>query len=174
MQSKAASVEQYLDELPEDRRAALQAVREVIRKNLDAKYEEGMQYGMIGYYVPKSVYPAGYHADPKQPLPFASLAAQKGHMALYMMALYCGSDGENDTPQTAWFKEAWKKSGKKLDMGNACIRFKKLEDLALDVLGQAVKRMPAKEYIARYEASIGAKKKPARKSPAKKPAAAPA
>ncbi|HZK81831.1 MAG TPA: DUF1801 domain-containing protein, partial [Humisphaera sp.] len=90
MKSNAATVEQYLAELPEDRRAAIGAVRDVILKNLDADYEEGMQYGMIGYYVPHRIFPAGYHCDPKQPLPFAALGSQKNHMAIYLMSVYCG------------------------------------------------------------------------------------
>ena len=101
MTSKATTVEQYLSELPEDRRRALEAVRRVILKNLDKDYEEGMQYGMIGYYVPHRVHPAGYHCDPKQPLPFANLGSQKNHMALYLMCIY----GESDLSR--WFREAW-------------------------------------------------------------------
>ncbi|MCC6130446.1 MAG: DUF1801 domain-containing protein, partial [Acidobacteria bacterium] len=128
MQSKAPTVDEYLASLPEDRRAALAAVRDVIRKNLDPSYEEGMQYGMIGYYVPHSVYPAGYHCDPKQPLPFAGLASQKGHMSLYLMCVY------GDSEQEKWFREEWAKTGKKLDMGKSCVRFKKVEDLALGVI----------------------------------------
>lgn len=145
MQSKAASVEEYLASLPEDRRAAVEAVRAVVRKNLDPKIEEGMSYGMIGWYVPHSVYPAGYHCDPKQPLPFGGLASQKAHMSLYLMALYLPGDLAD------WFRQEWAKSGKKLDMGKSCIRFKKVEDLALDVIGKAVKRVTAKKYIAVYE-----------------------
>ena len=132
MQSKATTVEQYLSELPEDRRKAIEAVRQVVLKNLDKDYEEGIQYGMIGYFVPHRVYPAGYHCDPKQPLPFASLASQKNHMALYLMCVY----GESD--HSKWFQQAWAKSGKKLDMGKSCIRFKKVDDLALDVIGEAI------------------------------------
>jgi hypothetical protein len=147
MQSKAATVEQYLAALPSDRRAAIQAVRTVILKNLDVSYEEGMQYGMIGYYVPHSVYPAGYHCDPKQPLPFAALASQKNYMSLYLMCLYVGAEQFN------WFQEAWAKTGKKLDMGKSCIRFKRLEDLPLDVIGKLIKRVSAKKHIAQYEAA---------------------
>jgi hypothetical protein len=146
MQSKATTVSAYLAGLPEDRRTALEAVRRVIHKNLDKDYAEGMQYGMIGFYVPHSVYPPGYHCDPKQPLPFAGLASQKNYMALYLGCMY------GDTRDAAWFREAWAKTGKKLDMGKACIRFKKLEDLPLEVIGQAIKRVPAKKYIADYEA----------------------
>lgn len=149
MQSKAATVAEYLASLPEDRRSALQAVRRVFLDNLDKQYAEGMSYGMIGYAVPHSVYPPGYHCNPKQPLPFAGLASQKGHMSLYLMCLY------GDATHEAWFRAEWAKTGKKLDMGKACIRFKKVEDLALDVLAEAIRRVPVKAYIARYEQMLG-------------------
>jgi hypothetical protein len=145
MQSQAKTVEQYLAELPADRRAAIQAVREVIRENLDKDIEEGVQYGMIGYYIPHRVFPAGYHCDPKQPLPFACLASQKNHMSLYLMSIYGAGVEEK------WFRQQWAKTGKKLDMGKSCIRFKKLDDLALDVLGEAIRRVSAKSYIEHYE-----------------------
>jgi len=148
MQSKAATVKDYLAELPADRRAAIQAVRQVLLKNLDKLYEEGMQYGMIGYYVPHRVYPPGYHCDPKQPLPFAALASQKNYMSLYLMCVY--GEGEHKK----WFQGAWAKTGKKLDMGKACIRFKKLEDLPLEVIAEAVRRTPAKKFIECYESCI--------------------
>jgi hypothetical protein len=151
MQSKAATVQEYLSSLPADRRAAIERVRNVILENLDKDYEEGMSYGMIGYYVPHRIFPAGYHTDPKQGLPFAALASQKNFMAVYLMGLYSGSpDARDETPLGRWFNEAWTKSGKKLDKGKACIRFKKLDDLALDVLGEAIRRMPAKAYIEHY------------------------
>jgi hypothetical protein len=145
---KPASVQDYLAALPEDRRKALQAVRKVIRANLDSKYEEGIQYGMIGYYVPHSVYPDGYHCDPRQPLPFASIASQKHHMAVYMYCIYGSPEAEKR------FRQAWTKSGKKLDMGKSCVRFRKLEDVALDAIGDAIKAMPAREFIAMYESNI--------------------
>ena len=129
MQSKATTVKDYLASLPEDRRAAISAVRDVIRRNLGPGYEEGMQYGMIGYYVPHKVYPAGYHCDPRQPLPFAGLASQKQHMSMYLMGVYCGCVDGKDSDRARWFREAWVKAGKKLDMGKACVRFKKLEDV---------------------------------------------
>jgi len=152
MQSKATTVDDYLRALPDDRRAAVSAVRDVILKNLDSNYEEGMQYGMIGYYVPHRVYPSGYHCDPKQPLPFASLASQKNYMSLYLMSVYCGCVDDNPANKHAtWFREAWVKTGKKLDMGKACIRFKKLEDLPLDVIGEAIRRVPAATYIQFFE-----------------------
>ena len=173
MPSKATTVAEYLASLPEDRRRALSAVRDVILENLDEGYEEGIQYGMISYYVPHKVFPAGYHCDPKQPLPYASLASQKSHMAVYLMCNYGEPRNEK------WFREAWAKTGKKLDMGKSCVRFKKLEDVALEVIGEAIRRSPAKEYIAHYESVIRPpeKKKPsaAKKKPAaakKKPSAA--
>jgi hypothetical protein len=125
-----------------------------------------MQYGMIGYYVPHSVFPAGYHCDPRQPLPFASIASQKSHMALYLMCVYGNEENEK------WLRDEWAKSGKKLDMGKSCIRFKKLSDLPLDVIGKLFKRVPAKKYIEQYEAARdsrgSAKKAAATKEPAPK------
>ena len=143
-----ATAQEYLGALPEDRRVALTAVRGVILDNLDAGYREGVKYGMIVYCVPHTVYPPGYHCDPKQPLPFASFASQKNHMALYLMSLY-GNAGEEK-----WFRAAWAKTGKRLDMGRACIRFRRLEDLPLEVIGAAIARVPAKKYIEHYEAAI--------------------
>jgi hypothetical protein len=161
MQSKATTVDQYLAELPDDRRAALAAVREVILENLDKDYEEGMQYGMIGYYVPHRVHPAGYHCDPRQPLPFAALASQKNYMSLYLMCVY----GESE--HSKWFQKAWAETGKKLDMGKACVRFKRLEDLPLEVIGEAIRRVPAKKYVAFCEAVVASMKKRTAKGPVK-------
>ena len=148
MQSKAKTVNEYLSGLPDDRCEANQAVRAVILKNLSKGYEEGMQYGAIAYFVPHSVYPAGYHCDPKQPLPFAGLASQKNYISLSLMCVYC------DPEHAAWFRRAWEKTGKKLDMGKACVRFKKIEDVPLSVIGQAIKRVPAKKFIEDYEETV--------------------
>lgn len=173
MQSKARTVRDYLAELPPDRRRAIEAVRAVIRKNLDKGFEEGMSYGMIGYFVPHSIYPAGYHCNPKQPLPFAGLASQKGHMSVYLMCLYGSPD------QEAAFRADWAKTGKKLDMGKSCIRFRTLDDLALDVLGRAIRRVTVKKYVSAYEALLagagrgrpaGASKPAAKKAPASRAA----
>jgi hypothetical protein len=150
MQSKAATVEQYLSELPEERRAAIEAVRQVILKNLDKDFEEGIQYGMIGYYVPHRVYPAGYHCDPKQPLPFAGLGSQKNYMSLYLMCVY------GQASQREWFEQAWAKAGKKLNMGKSCVRFKRLDELALDVIAEAIRRVSAKRYIEICESALKA------------------
>jgi Domain of unknown function (DU1801) len=159
MTSKAKTVKEYLASLPDDRRAALEAVRRVMLDNTDKGYEEGMQYGMIGYYVPHRIYPPGYHCDPKQPLPFAGMASQKNHMSIHLMCIY-GNSSHLD-----WFRQAWARTGKKLDMGKACIRFKKLDDLALDVIGEAVKRMPVKKWIEFYESAL---KAPRPKRPGKR------
>lgn len=160
MHSAAETVDAYLAALPDDRRALVDAVRKVILDNLDPAYVEIMQYGMIGYAVPHSLFPAGYHGDPKQPLPFAALASQKNYVSLYLMGLYCGSDGQGENDDTAWFRQAWADSGKKkLDMGKACIRFKKLDDIALDVIAEAIRRVPAQRYIERYRQVQGAGKR---------------
>ena len=146
MQSKAATVAEYLLSLPTDRRDAVLAVREVFQKHLDQDIEEGMTYGMIGYYVPHRVFAPGYHCDPKMPLPYAGLASQKNYLSLYLMGLY--ADGEDAL--SVWFRQAWAKTGKKLDMGKCCIRWKKVEDLALDVIAEALQRMPTQRYIEIY------------------------
>ena len=119
MQSAVATVEAYLAELPEDRREVIEAIRKVILKKLPKGYEEGMLCGMIGYYVPHSIYPDGYQCTPTDPLPFANLASQKNHMSFYGMGIYF------DEEQAKWFVEEWKKTGKKLNMGKSCVRFKK-------------------------------------------------
>ena len=149
MKSKATNVKDYLASLPEDRRAGIEAVRKVILKNLDKDYEEGMMWGMIGYAVPHRVWPLGYHCDPSKPLMMAALASQKNNMTVYLMPVY------SEKTERAWFQLAWAKSvkggtGKKLHMGGCCIHFKKLEDAALDVIGEAVRRTPAKAYVANY------------------------
>jgi hypothetical protein len=153
MTSKAKTVEEYLQALPDDRRTAISAVREVILANLPKGFEERMNYGMIGYVVPPSLYPAGYLCDPKQPLPFACLGSQKNHMAIYLMNVY------GDPAMETWFRKAWQASGKNLDMGKSCVRFKKLEDVPLDVIGQVIARTPVKNYIARLDQVLAARPK---------------
>lgn len=145
MISKAKTVSEYLASLPADRRGAIEAVRKVILANLDKDFEEGMSYGAIGYYVPHRVYAAGYHCDPKLPLPFAGLGSQKNYMTLGMMCHYYTSSEDK------WFRAAWLKTGRKLDMGKCCVRFKRLEDVALDVVGEAIRRMSAKQFVEQYE-----------------------
>lgn len=153
MTSTATTVDEYIASLPEDRREAISTVRKTILKHLPNGYQETMQYGMIGYSVPHSIYPAGYHCDPKQPLPFAGLASQKNHMSLYLGCVYV------DTETAEWFHKAYAASGKKLDMGKSCVRFKKLEDLPLDVVGNAIARVPVEKLIAMYELVVKRPKK---------------
>ena len=144
MKSKATTVQAYLASLPADRRAGIEAVRAVIRRNLDKQYEECMLYGMIGYAVPHRVFPHGYHCDPSKPLMMAALASQKNCLTVYLMSVY-GKEVER-----AWFRKAWAKTGKKLDMGGCCVRFKTAEHAALDVIGEAIRRTPAKAYVDGY------------------------
>jgi hypothetical protein len=155
MKSTAESVNEYLNSLPPDRREALSAVREVILANLPKGYEECMSYGMIGYVVPHSLYPKGYHCNPKLPLGFANLGSQKNYMVLHLMTVY----GDSATEQ--WFRKAWEATGRKLDMGKACVRFKRLEDVPLEVVGQVIARTPVKTYIARVETMLSSR--PARR-----------
>lgn len=144
MKSTARTVEDYLASLPEDRRAAIEAVREVILANLDKDYEESMLWGMIGYAVPHRVFPSGYHCDPSKPLMMAALASQNNNLTIYLMSVYSGK------AEREWFQKAWAGTGKKLNMGGCCIRFKRLEDAALDVIGEAIRRTPAKPYVENY------------------------
>jgi hypothetical protein len=149
---KASTIEEYLESLPDDRRQAISAVREVINANLAPGFKEGMQYNMVGYYVPHTLYPAGYHCDKKQPLPFMGLGNQKGHMSLYMMFLYL------DSPEDQAFREAYIATGKKLDMGASCVRFKKLEDLPLDVVAETIKVWTVEKYVDLYESMLAKSK----------------
>ena len=143
----ASTVAQYLAALPADRRVALSAVRKAINENLPDGYEEGMQFGMIGWYVPLSVYPAGYGENPKVPLSFVALASRKSGMVLHFLCFY------GHPTLSTWFTSEYQKSGKKLDMGKGCVRFKSLEDLALDVVGRTVARVSAEEHMANYQAA---------------------
>ena len=145
MSAQPQTVDDYLSVLPEERREVLQAVRQTILENLPQGYEEGIQYGMIGYYVPHDIYPAGYHADPRQPLPFAGLASQKNHMAIYLMSVYANPELER------WFRAAWTNTGKTLDMGKSCVRFKKLAAVPLDVIAEVVRRVSVSDFIDQCE-----------------------
>ncbi len=148
MQSKATTPEEYIKNLPEERKDAITEIRKIILKNLPKGFSECMSYGMLGYVVPHSLYPQGYHCDPKQPLPFISLASQKNYISLYHMGLYEGELLE-------WFKKEWKKvSQKKLDMGKCCIRFKKFEDVPLQLIGKLVKKVSVEQWITTYERNL--------------------
>jgi hypothetical protein len=151
---RAETVEKYLATFPPDRRAALETIRNVIRKNLPPGFEEGMQYGMIGYYVPLSRYPTTYNG---QALGAVALASQKGYMSLYLMSVY------GDPKLKAWFEGAYRAAGKKLDMGKSCVRFKKVEDVPLDVIGEVIARLDVDRFIATYEsARAKVRKRPAK------------
>lgn len=157
MQSSATTVTEYLASLPEERRVMVEAVRKAILDKLDSGYRESIQYGMIGYAVPHSVFPPGYHCDPTQPLPFAATGSQKNYVSIYLMGLYMGGTGDAETSDEQWFRDAWAASGKKkLDMGKVCVRVKKLDDIALDVIGEAIRRLPAALYIERYRKGLAA------------------
>lgn len=146
MQSKAATVEQYLAELPVARQQAMTKLRKVIKRNLPKGFKEGMGYGMIGYVVPHSLYPDGYHCDPKLPLPFMSLASQKNYISVYHMGVYA----ENDLGK--WFaKEYAKLNIGKLDMGKCCIRFKNIEKIPYELIGELAGKLTPQEWISFYE-----------------------
>jgi len=144
VQSKAATVEEYLAELPEERRAVISVVRDVILSHLPEGYEEAMAWGMIGYAIPLERYPNTYN---KKPLAFVALAAQKNYYSLYLMCAYQDSEDE------AFLRRAFAKAGKKLDMGKCCIRFRRLDELPLDAIGEVIARTPPETMIATYEAS---------------------
>lgn len=151
------TVDDYIDSLPEDRRIAIRAVREAVNAKLPPGYEEGIVYNMISWFVPFTRLAETYN---DQPLCLASLGAQKGHMALYMMSVY------GDDKLRSWFEKAYKASGKKLDMGKSCVRFKKLEDLPLAVITEAISKVSVDDYVAQYE-KIQAGTKTGKKAAAK-------
>ena len=148
MKSKATNVNDYLASLPEDRRAALQAVRKVIVQNLDQDYEECMVWGVAAYVIPQRVFPHGHHTDPSKPVMMTGFSSQKNDMVVYMLNVH------QDKTLGEWFKQAWEKTGKRLGLevggGGCCVRFRKLDDLALDIIGESIRRTPAKAYIERY------------------------
>jgi hypothetical protein len=153
MNRNATTVEEYVESVPEYRRPMVEAIREAVNRSLPEGYEEGMQYGMIGWYVPHSRYPLGYHCDPEEPLPFVQLGNQKSHVGLYLFCTYFDEDKQ------AWLQEEWKKSGKKLDMGKSCIRIKKLDQVPLNVVEQVVASVPVKEFVSRYDAQFPPEKR---------------
>jgi uncharacterized protein YdhG (YjbR/CyaY superfamily) len=162
----ATTIAQYLASLPADRRQALKAVRSEILKNLPAGYEEGIHFGMIGYCIPLARFPDTYNG---QPLMLAALASQKQHMSVYLTAVY------GDPKLSAWFQKAYAATGKTLDMGKSCVRFKSLDGLPVELIGEAISKVSVDEYLAQYERERGSsrprsatKKAAPRKPPAKK------
>lgn len=146
MQSKARTSKEYIAELPEDRKEPVLKLRETILKNLPEGFEEEMSYGMIGYVVPHSLYPAGYHVNPELPLPFINIASQKKFIALYHMGIYSDKDLLN------WFVSEYPKHVKtKLDMGKSCIRFKNTNNIPYKLIGELVSKISAEQWIKKYE-----------------------
>ena len=150
VQSSAQTPEAYLAELPEDRRAVMAQLRAAVLDNLPEGFEEVMSYGMLGYVVPHSLYPDGYHCDPKLPLPFMNLAAQKRFYAVYHMGIY------TDPELMDWFQAAYAdRVPTKLDMGKSCIRLKNPKHIPFDLIGELAGKMTPQDWIARYEAGVG-------------------
>ncbi|PQB03840.1 DUF1801 domain-containing protein [Aureitalea marina] len=149
MQSKARTPEQYLSELTEDRKEVIGRLRQIILDNIPEGFEECMNYGMLGYVVPHSLYPDGYHCDPKLPLPFINLASQKNHIGFYHMGIY------SDPELLEWFQDEYKKQvSTKLDMGKSCIRFKNPKNIPFDLLGELVSKITVDQWIDTYEKAI--------------------
>ncbi len=146
MRSEATTAEEYLSSLPEERKAPMNQLYTVIRKNLPKGFSEGMGYGMLGWDVPHSLYPPGYHCDPSQPLPFLGIASQKNFIAVYHMGIY------SDPELLKWFVDEFPKHSKrKLDMGKSCIRFKNMNDIPYDLIGELASKMTPQDWIRRYE-----------------------
>jgi uncharacterized protein YdhG (YjbR/CyaY superfamily) len=149
MQYKASSPEDYISQVPEERQNTLKKLRKTIKDNLSKGLEEGIQYGMIGYYVPHSKYPDGYHCKPSEPLPFMSFASQKNSINLYHMGIYAKKELHD------WFVTEYPKHSKrKLDMGKSCIRFKNMDEIPFELIGQLTAKMSADEWIDIYESNI--------------------
>lgn len=149
MQSNAKTPDQYIKELPEDRREVMQKLRETINKNIPQGYEEIMQYGMISYVVPHSRYPNGYHCKPTDALPFLSIASQKNHIAFYHMGVYL------DTKLYGWFTAEYPNHARgKLDMGKSCIRFKNPNNIPFELLGELSSKISVDDWIERYESVL--------------------
>ncbi len=148
MRIAAATVEDYLAAVPDQQRPLVSRLRDTVRAAVPEGIEEGMQYGGIGYFVPHRLYPGGYHCDPREPVPFVGIMAQKRHVGLYLFCTYVNPD------LTAWFVEEYGKTGKKLDMGKGCVRFKTEADVPFGLVAKVVKRTGVSAFLAIYEASI--------------------
>ncbi|MEN8816376.1 MAG: DUF1801 domain-containing protein [Nonlabens sp.] len=150
MTSKATTTQEYLENLPDDRQKPMNDLRDVVLKNLPIGFEEGMLYGMLGYYVPKDMYAPGYHVGKEwTPLPFINIASQKNYIALYHSGIYAQPE------LMEWFKSEFPKHSKyKLDMGKSCVRFKKVDAIPLELIGELCRKMTAQEWIEIYEGVI--------------------
>ena len=149
MISTASTPDDYISGLPDDRKAALTAIRHAVNERIDPGFKEAMGYGMMGWVVPHSLYPAGYHCDPKQPLSYMGIASQKNFISIYSMCLY------SDNDLLDWFRSEWPKhSSKKLDMGKSCMRFKKLDDVPLKLIGELAGKCTPQQWIEMYESVL--------------------
>lgn len=149
MKIVAETPDEYIAQLPEERQAALSQLREVIKQNLPEGFEETINYGMIGYVVPHSIYPDGYHCDPKLPLPFINIASQKNFIALYHMGIYA------NPKLMDWFVTEYPKHVKtKIDMGKSCIRFKKIDQIPYELIGELCTKMTVEDWISLYEQNV--------------------
>jgi len=154
MRSEAQTVNDYISELPNDRKEAVAKLREVISNNIPKGFQEEMSYGMIGYVVPKTIYPAGYHCTPELPLPFMNIASQKNFIAVYHMAVYADNELKD------WFTGEFKKHSKlKLDMGKSCMRFKKPADIPFELIGELASKITPDQWIKLYEDNFKNRKK---------------
>ncbi len=149
MQFKSKTILEYISQLTEDRKEPISKLRNIINQNIDRGFSEEINYGMIGWVVPHSLYPEGYHCDPKLPLPFMSIASQKHFIAVYHMGVYA-------SPKLLeWFiSEYPKHCSTKLDMGKSCIRFKKIENIPYNLIGELVTKMSANDWIMLYESNV--------------------
>lgn len=149
MRYEVSTVDEYYEQIPEERKQVMNKLRNAIKKNLPKGFSEELSYGMPGFVVPHSIYPAGYHCKPSEPLPFMSIASQKNFIAVYHMAVYA------DPELMDWFvKEYPKHSDRKLDMGKSCIRFKKMDDVPVDLIGELASKVTVEDWIAKYESAI--------------------
>lgn len=149
MQTDAKNPQDYLDALPEERKAAMNLLRKTVIENLPNGFQEAMSYGMLGYVVPHDLYPKGYHCKPELPLPFINIASQKNFIAFYHMGVYA------DKNLYDWFVTTYPKHTKmKLDMGKSCIRFKKMEDIPYQLIGELVSKISVKDWISTYESNF--------------------
>jgi len=149
MQYEAATPNDYIDQLPEDRKGPVSTLRKTVLDNLPTGFEEGINYKMLGYYVPLSAYPEGYHCNPKLPVPFMNVASQKNFVALYHMGMYAKKE------LLDWFVAEYPKHSKyKLDMGKSCIRFKKVDDIPYELISELVRKMSLEEWLKIYESNI--------------------
>lgn len=149
MKIEAKTVEEYIDQLPEERKEKIRKLRNVVRENLPEGFREEINYGMIGYVVPHNLYPGGYHASPEKPLPFMNLASQKNHIAVYHSGIYA------DSKMLDWFIGEYRKiTDKKPDMGKSCIRFRKTADIPYGLIGKLAGKMTVNDWISLYEKNV--------------------